>query len=44
VLSRHNLGTCHIGCLSTLGLGHHLIKRAKDPAGGIKFILINQID
>ena len=31
VLSRHKLGTCHIGRLSTLGLGHHLKGRRTPP-------------
>ena len=35
--SKHNLGACHKGCLSALGLGHHL-KRAKVPAGGINMV------
>ena len=35
VPSKHNLGTCHEGCLSALGLGHHL--KGRRTAGGIKF-------
>jgi len=31
VLSRHKLGTCHIGRLSALGLGHHLKGRRTPP-------------
>ena len=48
VPSRHNLGTCHKGCPSTLGpfkwwpspSGHHLKGRRTPPeAGGIKFLI-----
>ena len=31
VPSKHNLGTCHKGCLSALGLGHHLKGRRTPP-------------